>query len=105
MTSMEHVEEGDPTLAQFMAASTGPKLRLDLDNSTHPTFSDAEDLEPEIGLPPKRVTDDLGTIDPKTAIADERAYLRAFFDKYLRGRNEHLLDGPSPRFPDIHFVP
>jgi len=42
---------------------------------------------------------------PKTAVTDERAYLRAFFDKYLRHRDNHLLDGPSPRFPDIQFEP
>jgi predicted dienelactone hydrolase len=101
MTGSENTNE--PSMAQFMAASTGPKLRLALDNSMHPTFSDAEDLEPEVA--PDQVTADLGTINPKTAIADQRAYVRAFFDKYLRGRNEHLLDGPSPRFPDIHFLP
>jgi hypothetical protein len=30
---------------------------------------------------------------------------RAFFDNYLRNRDNHLLDGPSPRFPDIQFEP
>lgn len=45
----------------------------------------------------------IGTIDPKTAVTDERVYIRAFFDKDLRNRDNHLLDGPSPRFPDIQF--
>jgi hypothetical protein len=35
----------------------------------------------------------------------ERAYIEAFFGKYLRNRDNHLLDGPSPRFPDISFEP
>jgi hypothetical protein len=34
-----------------------------------------------------------------------RAYLRAFFDRHLHHGNGHLLDGPSPRFPDIELLP
>jgi predicted dienelactone hydrolase len=107
LTGSEHTN--DPSLASFLAASTGPKLHLALANSQHRTFSDAEELEPELaqalGLTPKQVEDDLGTISPKTAVTDERAYIEAFFDKYLRHRDNHLLDGPSPRFPDISFEP
>jgi hypothetical protein len=44
-------------------------------------------------------------ISPKTAVTDERAYIGAFFGKYLRHHDSHLLDGPSPRFPDISFEP
>jgi predicted dienelactone hydrolase len=109
LTGSEHTGQLDPTLASFLAASTGPKLHLALANSQHPTFTDAEELEPELatalGLPPGQVSTDLGTISPKTAVTDERVYIRAFFDKYLRDRDNHLLDGPSPRFPDISFEP
>jgi predicted dienelactone hydrolase len=109
LTGSEHTEQNDPTLASFLAASTGPKLHLALANSEHSTFTDAEELEPEVAsalsLTAKDVEADLGTISPKTAVTDERVYLRAFFDKYLRGRDSHLLDGPSPRFPDISFEP
>jgi predicted dienelactone hydrolase len=109
LTGSEHTEQNDPTLASFLAASTGPKLHLALANSEHSTFSDAEELEPEVasalGLTAKDVEADLGTISPKTAVTDERVYIGAFFDKYLRGRDNHLLDGPSPRFPDISFEP
>jgi hypothetical protein len=107
LTGSEHTEQNDPTLASFMAASTGPKLHLALANSQHATFSDVEELEPEVapalGLTPDQVAADIGTINPKTAVTDERAYIRAFFDKYLRDHDNHLLDGPSPRFPDISF--
>ena len=109
LTGSEHTEQNDPTLASFLAASTGPKLHLALANSQHETFSDAEELEPELapalGLTPGQVAADLGTISPKTAVTDERAYIEAFFGKYLRHRDNHLLDGPSPRFPDISFEP
>jgi predicted dienelactone hydrolase len=109
LTGSEHTGQDDPTLASFLTASTGPKLHLALASSQHATFSDGEELEseaaPALGLTPDQVAADLGTIDPRTAVTDERAYIRAFFDKYLRDRDNHLLDGPSPRFPDISFAP
>jgi hypothetical protein len=109
LTGSEHTEQNDPSLASFLAASTGPKLHLALAGSQHPTFSDFEELASELGaalgLTPGQVAGIIGTIDPKTAVTDERAYIRAFFDKYLRDRDSHLLDGPSPRFPDIQFEP
>ena len=109
LTGSEHTAQNDPTLASFLAASTGPKLHLALANSQHATFSDFEELvselAPALGLTPDQLAAAIGTINPKTAVADERAYIRAFFDKYLRNRDNHLLDGPSPRFPDIQFEP
>jgi hypothetical protein len=60
---------------------------------------------PLIGLPPSVVAQDIGTIDPERALAAERAYVLAFFDRTLRHRDGHLLDGPSPRFPEIQFIP
>ena len=29
------------------------------------------------------------------------AYLLSFFNKYLKGRDDHLLDGPSASFPRV----
>jgi predicted dienelactone hydrolase len=109
LTGSEHTEQNDPTLASFLTASTGPRLHLALASSQHPTFTDAEELEtqlaPALGLTPGQVAADLGTISPKTAVTSERAYIEAFFGKYLRNHDNHLLDGPSPRFPDISFQP
>jgi hypothetical protein len=107
LTGDDNTEQNDPMIAPFLAASTGPKLHLALDNSQHATFTDEEELVPELapalGAPPGALTETLGTIRPKTAITDERTYIRAFFDTYLRHRDNHLLDGPSPCFPDISF--
>jgi dienelactone hydrolase len=33
-----------------------------------------------------------------------RTYVAAFADQHLRHRHRPLLDGPSPRFPEVHFV-
>ena len=43
----------------------------------------------------------LGTIDPARALTITKAYVEAFFGKYLEGRKSPLLDGPSPEYPEI----
>jgi hypothetical protein len=30
-----------------------------------------------------------------------RAYLLSFFNKFLRGEDDHLLDGPSAAYPEV----
>ena len=108
MSSQDHNRDNDSTWAAFWAAQRGPKLDLKLTNSQHTSYSDGEALYPEIapliGLPPSQQAQLIGTIDPARAVAAERAYVRAFFDRTLRHRDGHLLDGPSPRFPEIQFI-
>jgi len=58
-----------------------------------------------LGLTPPRLATLIGTIDPARAITVESTYVDAFFDQHLRHHPEHLLDGPSPRFPEMVFVP
>jgi hypothetical protein len=55
------------------------------------------------GQTPDQLAAVIGALDPTTAVTDERAYIRAFFDRFLRHRDNHLLDRPSPRFPDMQF--
>ncbi|MFF2350734.1 alpha/beta hydrolase [Kitasatospora sp. NPDC058115] len=45
-----------------------------------------------------------GTITPARSTALARAYVRAHFDRFLRGRPSPLLNAPSPRYPEISFV-
>ncbi|MFE4519148.1 alpha/beta hydrolase [Kitasatospora sp. NPDC056783] len=44
-----------------------------------------------------------GTLTPARATALTRAYVLAFVDRFLRDRPAPLLDGPSPRYPEIGF--
>lgn len=88
--------------------SRGWHRGLALRGAEHATYTDAEALIPQIarrlGLPQQTVTKNIGTIAPIPAIAAERAYLAAFFDRWLRGRDdEGLLDGPSDRYPEARF--
>ncbi len=45
----------------------------------------------------------IGPIDPRRAHAIINAYSLAFFDKYLNGARETLLDGPAKQYPEVHF--
>ena len=93
----------------FWASTPGWKLDLTLRGASgENAYKDAVPLLPQIaaqtGLPSSVVTKDLGTIQPAQAVRAEQAYISAFFGHWLRGQSGHLLDGPSPRYPQIQFI-
>jgi hypothetical protein len=109
---------GDPNVDHHQT----PSWKLLWDNSTgwhvdlHLTKAASEDcykdnvpLIPQIarqlGLPRSFVTGDIGSIDPARAVHTEETFVAAFFDRWLRGGDGHVLDGPSPNLPDVTFVP
>jgi hypothetical protein len=51
------------------------------------------------------VPDGIGTLAPHRVLTIERLYLTAFFDQHLRHRPSPLLTKPSPRIPEVLFVP
>lgn len=112
MGNATHGRRDDPSWAAFWSHLRGWRLELLLRDSAHHTFTDmsplAQQLERALPLPPEAVaalTGSIGTIDADRAVAAQRAYLREFFDLHLLGRGGRLLSGPSPRYPEIAFVP
>ncbi|MFF4478174.1 alpha/beta hydrolase family protein [Streptomyces sp. NPDC001520] len=98
-----------PSWGALWEHSSGPRLDLTLLGSAHATYTDATSMLPPIaarlGLPEKLVTDAIGTVAPQRAVAVQRAYIPAFFDRELRHRDDAgLLDGPSARYPEVRFV-
>ncbi len=93
--------------AALWRASHGWHRDLYLTGSAHGTYTDAEALVPQIArqvaLPPDAAAG-IGTVDPARAVAADRAYIAAFFARWLRHRDDGLLDGPSTRFPEMTFV-
>jgi hypothetical protein len=91
--------------------SAGP-ARLSLPAPTGPNRVGAVELhlidrsrpDPWQNLPASVRTDAIGTIDPAEAIRTQETYVAAFFDRWLRGRDGRLLDGPSPDYPAMEFV-
>jgi Platelet-activating factor acetylhydrolase, isoform II len=100
--------DGDPSWRDFWLSQRGPKLDITLRDSEHGSFEDLQIGAPQItrtlDLAPAVFEPSIGTIDPDRSIAAQRAYIAAFFDLHLRHRDNHLLDGPSPAYPEIEFV-
>jgi predicted dienelactone hydrolase len=98
----------EQTWAQFWTTQRGPKLWLNLQGSRHLTFTDFAALVPQLASildkPPSWVIQGIGTIDGPRAVAVERAYIGAWFDRYLRHHDSTLLDGPSPGYPEVVFT-
>ncbi|MDT0303691.1 alpha/beta hydrolase family protein [Streptomonospora wellingtoniae] len=107
-----HTSEYSPDWRMFRAASTGPFLELHMPDAEHMSFIDTQWMTAQIeeGLDPDgRAWEDgvesaVGTVGARPSIAAQRAYLTAYFDEHLRGRERPLLDGPSAEYPEVEFV-
>jgi hypothetical protein len=53
----------------------------------------------------EELADWIGTLAPARAVRIQQAYPLAFFDQHLRNRRQRLLEGPSPAFPEVRFIP
>ncbi|WP_245997179.1 hypothetical protein [Streptomyces armeniacus] len=95
----------EPSWRVFWSRTLGWHRDLTLRHSKHQSYTDLEALLPQTGVARDVVRDGIGTVDPDRAVAAVRAYATSFFGRWLRGHDDHLLDGPSPRHPDIAFVP
>lgn len=107
-----HTSEYAPDWQMFRAASTGDSLELYLAEGEHFSFTDTQWQIPQVeaGAQPSGprwedlVVASVGTIDAERSIAVQRAYISAFFDEYVRGEEQPLLDGPSGEHPDVTFI-
>jgi hypothetical protein len=98
-----------PSWNMLWGNSTGWRVDVHLNGAqSEDSYKDAVPLIPQIarqlGLPDSFVTGAIGSVDPARAVHTEETFVAAFFDRWLRGRDGHVLDGPSSCFPDITFV-
>ncbi|MEV5146312.1 lipase [Streptomyces sp. NPDC052727] len=93
----------DPSWPEFWRNLRGWRRCLRLADAGHHSFTDLVALAPQLppGLPLQ-----VGSIPADRAVAAVRATVRAFFDLRLRGRPDtgHLLNGASPRYPEIGYI-
>jgi predicted dienelactone hydrolase len=79
----------DPNRAGFWSRLRGPRYAVDIKGAQHFAFSDLVFLVPELTRTNPAVGQALraqvGSVDGRATLAAERAYLLAFFDRYLRG--------------------
>jgi dienelactone hydrolase len=70
---------------------------LHVPETGHSSLSDTAVIVDWLGLPAQAL--------PGTRVVEiTRTYVAAFMDLHLRHRPQPLLGGPSPRFPEVHFV-
>ncbi|MEV6977145.1 esterase [Kitasatospora sp. NPDC093806] len=97
-----------PGWAAFWQHSRGWKADLTLTGSRHGSYTDAQSLLPKLArqgaVSADAVRGDVGEIAPDRAVLATRAYVGSFLDRWLRGHDDHLLDGPSARFPEVRFA-
>lgn len=94
----------EPSWRAFWSHSTGWKRNLTLRGSKHQTYTDLAALLPQAGVDRLAIEKQLGTVDPSRAVAAQRAYATSFFDRWLRGKDDHLLDEPSAQYPEVEFA-
>nr|WSX48731.1 acetylhydrolase [Streptomyces sp. NBC_00974] len=109
MMSAEFTRATDPAAAAFWSLLRGSRLNIQAQGAAHVSYGDNEALFPQVaklfGWSGQQLQDVIGTLDPDQAVKIQQAYPLAFFDAYLRHRRGHLLDGPSPAFPAVTFLP
>lgn len=77
---------------------TGWKRWLLVAGAVHASFTDLALLADQAGI-------DIGAgLSGARSLDITRAYVRAFFGQHLRGEPQPLLDGPSPRYPEVTFA-
>ncbi|MEY9929457.1 putative dienelactone hydrolase [Catenulispora sp. GP43] len=108
MCSQLHDFTDDPSWVQTWSHLRGWHKLLRLADAAHNSYTDLQSLVPEaaaaVGFPPSQVELLIGTIDPARSVLAARTYVRAYFDRFIRGHDEHLLDRPSPAFPEVEFL-
>ncbi|WP_108999194.1 alpha/beta hydrolase family protein [Streptomyces rishiriensis] len=109
MMSARYTRATDPEAVAFWSHLRGWRLNIQVQGAVHVSYGDNEALFPQVakvrGWSGQQLQDVIGTLDPDQAVKIQQAYPLAFFDEHLRHRRGHLLDGPSPVFPAVTFLP
>ncbi|MFD0568098.1 alpha/beta hydrolase family protein [Kitasatospora gansuensis] len=109
MMSAHFTRATDPAAAAFWSHLRGWRLDIQAQGAVHISYGDNEALFAQVaklfGWSGEQLQDVIGTLDPDQAMRIQQAYPLAFFDEHLRHRRRPLLDGPSPAFPAVTFLP
>ena len=82
----------------FSENSSGDSFRYYIEKTDHYDFTDMpafSPMAPHLGLK--------GPLDGEQALKIINTYTLAFFNHYFKGDDSHLLEQPSPKFPELIF--
>ena len=99
----------EPAVEEFWAFLHGWRLNVQAVGAVHSAYVDHQWLVPQlatiIGMSEAELESWVGTLDPARAVRIQQAYPLAFFDLHLRRHRSHLLNGPTPAFPEMQYLP
>jgi predicted dienelactone hydrolase len=108
LVTADYTRATHPTIAALWSHLRGWRLDVRAAGAIHASCSDYQVLIPQLAEPAGMSEEDvrswIGTLDPARGVRIQQAYPLAFFDRHLRRRG-HLLDGPSPAYPEVTFEP
>jgi len=81
----------------FLEVRTAPTYVVLVKGTTHANFSDMSLWGGVLK------TQMLGTIDGSRCQETQDVHVRAFFDRYLKGKESAYLDGPCARYPEVEM--
>jgi hypothetical protein len=95
---------GEPSWAAFWQHQRGWRADVTLLGSEHVSFTDAEALLPQLAaeVPDATLATAIGTADPRQAtasVAADRTVVASFFDRFLKGCDDGVLDGGGTPYP------
>jgi len=109
LMTAELTRAAEPSVEEFWSQLTGWRLDVRACGAAHGSYNDQQWLIPQLarrtGMSGEELAGWIGALDPARAVRIQQAYPLAFFDRHLRGRRSRLLDGPSPAFPEVRFLP
>ncbi|MFJ4574430.1 alpha/beta hydrolase family protein [Streptomyces sp. NPDC088846] len=105
---MSEDADNNPSWSEIWPRLRGWRRRLRLTGTRHFSYTDYETFLPQVadrlGATDEQLAEVVGPLDGMRAIEIQRRFLLAFFDLHLRGRRAPILDGPSPRYPEVRFT-
>ncbi|WP_030440600.1 alpha/beta hydrolase family protein [Actinoplanes subtropicus] len=109
MMTAEFTRAAEPAVAEFWSQLRGWRLNVQADGGLHRSYTDYQlfvaQLARATGMSEAELEGWNGTLDAGRAVKIQQAYPLAFFDLHLRGRDNHLLSGPSRAFPEVRYLP
>ncbi|MFF3698976.1 alpha/beta hydrolase family protein [Streptomyces sp. NPDC002221] len=90
----------DPSWTTSWPRLDGWKRWLTVAGTNHASFTDLPLLLDSLGLP-----DEGRTVTAERALQITRDYTAAFFDQEVKSLNRPILNGPTPRNPEVAFHP
>ncbi|MFJ1549774.1 hypothetical protein [Streptomyces sp. NPDC088246] len=97
-----------PSWSEIWPRLRGWRRHLRLTGTRHFSYTDYETFMPQaaarLGATDEQLAEFIGPLDGTRGIDVQRRFLLAYFDLHLRGRHAPVLEGPSPRYPEVRFI-